>query len=99
MKRFRPSVFFALAALPLLPASASTGVSPDEFVRSADLTDAFAGTATGTGNDLNGYPPSNAFDNDFSTKAGRWLGVLEAEGALGFLRWDFADGPHVVRAY
>ena len=99
MKRFRLRAFFALVAIPLLPASASTGVSPDEFVRSTDLTDTFAGTATGTGNDLGGYPPSNAFDNDFSTKAGRWLGVLEAEGALGFLRWDFADGPHVVRAY
>ncbi len=99
MKRIPVFVLSALAVLPLLPASASTGVTPEELVLSPDLADTFGGTATGTSNDLNGYPPANAFDNDCSTRAGRWLGVEESGGIVGWLRWDFADGPHVVRAY
>ena len=71
MKRIPLSPLFAFAALPLLSASASTGVTPDAYTLSPDLTDLFAGTATGTSNDLNGYPASNAFDNNVSTRAGR----------------------------
>ena len=99
MKRIPLSPLFALAALPLLSASASTGVTPDTYTLSPDLTDSFAGTATGTSNDLNGYPASNAFDNNASPRAGRWLGVKESNDAIGWIRWDFADGAHVVRAY
>ena len=98
MKRIPLSPLFALAALPLLSSSASTGVSPDEYVLSPDLTDSFAGTATSS-EILSGYPASNAFDNDVSTRAGRWLGVLQSGDAIGWIRWDFADGAHVVRAY
>ncbi len=99
MKRITVPSLFALAVLPLLSASASTGVTPDAYLLPTDLTDSFAGTATGTSNDLNGYPASNAFDNDVSTRAGRWLGVIQSGDAIGWIRWDFADGAHVVRAY
>ena len=98
MKRIPLSPLFALAALPLLSASASTGVSPDEYVLSPDLTDSFAGTATSS-EILSGYPASNAFDNDISTRAGRWLGIIQSGDAIGWIRWDFSDGAHVVRAY
>ena len=98
MKRIPLSPLFALAALPLLSASASTGVTPDDFILSPDLTDLYAGTATSS-EILSGYPASNAFDNDVSTRAGRWLGVIQSGDAIGWIRWDFADGPHVVRAY
>ena len=98
MKRIAIFPLFALAVLPLLSASASTGVNPDEFVLSTDLTDSFAGTVSGSPSHSN-FPVSGAFDDDVSSTAGRWVGVLQSGDALAWLQWDFADGAHVVRAY
>ena len=90
---------FVCAALAATPASGSTGVSPIDLRLSPDLTDTFPGTATAS-NPYEGHPAANAFDNDVSTRAGRWLSIVPSGGdSIGWLRWDFSDGPHVVRAY
>ena len=73
-------------------------MNPDEFVLSTDLTDLFAGTVSGSSTHSD-YTIRGAFDNDVSTKAGRWLGIKESGDAIGWVRWDFTDGAHVARAY
>lgn len=64
-----------------------------------DLTDRFPGTASGTPA-LSDFPAANAFDNDASSAAGRWVASIDSSAAeKATLVWSFGDGPHAVGGY
>ena len=98
-----PSAAFAAFLLAAaLPARAPAGTSTAGIFLPADLTDLHPGTAWAP-DEYAGFPASNAFDNETSTREGRWLSTYTEKQydakSPGELRWTFSDGPQVVRAY